>query len=128
MLPSMLAGAPSSPARHRQPTATATAVLLRAARTTAAIPDFRARPAALAQINGVKATGHATTVAGRTGIAVAAYDPSRGTLDELIFDPKTYLYIGDLEIALNSRTMPEGTVNGTAVLQIAVTDKPGQLP
>jgi hypothetical protein len=83
---------------------------------------------ALSQIKGIKVIDHATTLAGRKGIAVAAYDPSHGTLNELIFDPKTYLYIGDLEIALNSKYMPKGTVNGNAVQQIAVTDKPGQLP
>jgi hypothetical protein len=74
------------------------------------------------------AASHATTLAGREGIAVAAYDPSQGTLDELIFDPKTYLYIGDSQIALNGTHMPKGTVNGNAVLQIAVVDKAGQLP
>ena len=70
----------------------------------------------------------ATTLAGRKGIGVAARDPSRGTLDELIFDPKTYLYIGDSESALNSTYMPKGTVNGNGVQQLAVVDKPGQLP
>ncbi len=83
---------------------------------------------ALSQIKGIRVIGHATTLAGRRGIAVAAYDPSRGTLDELIFDPKTYLYIGDTEIAVHANHMPKGTVNGNAVLQIAVVDKPGQLP
>jgi hypothetical protein len=83
---------------------------------------------ALSQIKGIRVIDHATTLAGRNGIAVAAYDPSRGTLDELIFDPKTYLYIGDSQIALTSTSMPKGTVNGNAVLQIAVVDKPGQLP
>ena len=251
MLPSVLAGPPSSPARRVHPPATATAVLLRAARATAAVPDLHPRadqfvytesvakyvtqhnrlfvtrawlsvdgwhggltlqrwasgtkwyntfpmydcltlphsnwyykancptppayvtnlprtvkamkryllgygppgPAAdaimgvtqfyqflvphrasalmfqaLSQIKGIRVIDHATTLAGRKGIAVAAYDPSRGTLDELIFDPKTYLYIGDSQIALNSTSMPKGTVNGNAVLQIAVVDKPGQLP
>jgi hypothetical protein len=83
---------------------------------------------ALSQIEGIRVIDHATTLAGRKGIAVAAYDPSHGTLDELIFDPKTYLYIGDSQIALNSTYMPKGTVNGNAVLQIAVVDRPGQLP
>ena len=83
---------------------------------------------ALSQIKGIRIIGHATTLAGRKGIGVAAYDPSRGTLDELIFDPKTYLYIGDTEIAVHAKHMPQGTVNGNAVLQIAVVDKPGQLP
>jgi hypothetical protein len=83
---------------------------------------------ALSQIEGIRVIDHATTLAGRKGIAVAAYDPSRGTLDELIFDPKTYLYIGDSQIALNGTYMPKGTVNGNAVLQIAVVDKAGQLP
>jgi len=83
---------------------------------------------ALSQIKGIRVIDHATTLAGDKGIAVAAYDPSRGTLDELIFDPKTYLYIGDSQIALNSTYMPKGTVNGNAVLQIAVVDKAGQLP
>jgi hypothetical protein len=83
---------------------------------------------ALSQFKGIRVIDHATTLAGRKGIGVAAYDPSRGTLDELIFDPKTYLYIGNSEIALNSTYMPKGTVNGNAVEQIAVVDKPGQLP
>jgi hypothetical protein len=83
---------------------------------------------ALSRIKGIKVIGHATTLAGREGIGVAAYDPSRGTLDELIFDTKTYLYIGDSQIALNGTYMPKGTVNGNAVLQIAVVDKAGQLP
>ena len=83
---------------------------------------------ALAKIEGIRVVDHATTLAGRKGIAVAAYDPSQGTLDELIFDPKTYLYIGDSQIALNSTSMPKGTVNGNAVRQIAVVDKAGQLP
>jgi hypothetical protein len=82
----------------------------------------------LSHIEGIKVIDHATTLAGRKGIAVAAYDPSRGTLDELIFDPKTYLYIGDSQIALNGTSMPGGTVNGNAVLQIAVAGKAGQLP
>jgi hypothetical protein len=83
---------------------------------------------ALSQIKGIRVIDHATTLAGRKGIAVAAYDPSQGTLDELIFDPNTYLYIGDSQIALNSTSMPKGTVNGNAVQQIAVVGKLGQLP
>jgi hypothetical protein len=83
---------------------------------------------ALSQFKGIRVIDHATTLAGRKGIGVAAYDRSRGTLDELIFDSKTYLYIGDSEIALNSTYMPKGTVNGNAVQQIAVVGKPGQLP
>jgi hypothetical protein len=83
---------------------------------------------ALGQIKGIKVIDHATTLAGREGIGVAAYDPSHGTLDELIFDQKTDLYIGDSQIALNSTYMPKGTVNGNAVQQIAVVGKPGQLP
>ncbi|HUZ38821.1 MAG TPA: CU044_5270 family protein [Streptosporangiaceae bacterium] len=83
---------------------------------------------ALSQIEGIRVIDHATTLAGHQGIAVAAYDPSHGTLDELIFDPKTYLYVGDSQIALNGTTMPRGTVNGNAVLRIAVVGKAGQLP
>ncbi len=53
-----------------------------------------------APMKGIKVIGHAITLAGGTkGIAVAAYDHSHGTLDELIFDPKTYLYIGDSQIS-----------------------------
>jgi hypothetical protein len=83
---------------------------------------------ALAQIKGITVIDHATTLTGRKGIGVAAYYPAHGTRYELIFDPKTYLYIGDSEIALNSTYLPKGTVNGNAVQQIAVVDKPGQLP
>jgi hypothetical protein len=83
---------------------------------------------ALSQIEGIKVIDQATTLAGRKGIGVAAYYPAHGTRYELIFDPKTYLYIGDSEIALNSTYMPKGTVNGNAVLQIAVVNKAGQLP
>jgi hypothetical protein len=35
---------------------------------------------------------------------------------------------GDSQIARNSKYMPKGTVNGNAVQQIAVIDRPGQLP
>jgi hypothetical protein len=46
-----------------------------------------------------------------------------------LVDPKTYLYIGDSQIALNSTCMPKGTVTGNAVQQqIAVIGKAGQLP
>ncbi len=83
---------------------------------------------ALSRIKGIRVVDHATTLAGRRGVAVAAYDPSDGTLDELIFDPKTYLYIGDSQIALNGTSMPKGTVNGNAVLRTAVVGKAGQLP
>jgi hypothetical protein len=83
---------------------------------------------ALSQIEGIRVIDHATTLTGRKGIGVAAYYPAHGTRYELIFDPKTYLYIGDSEIALNSTYMPMGTVNGNAVLQVAVVDKAGQLP
>jgi hypothetical protein len=83
---------------------------------------------ALSQTKGIRVIDHATTLAGRNGIAVAAYDPAHGTLDELIFNPKTYLYIGDSQIALNGTYMPKGTVNGNAVRQIAVVEKAGQLP
>jgi hypothetical protein len=83
---------------------------------------------ALSQIEGIRVIDHATTLTGRKGIGVAAYYPAHGTRYELIFDPKTYLYIGNSETALNSTYMPKGTVNGNAVLQIAVVDKAGQLP
>ena len=83
---------------------------------------------ALSQIGGMRVIRHATTLAGRPGIAVAAYDPTRGTLDELIFAPETYLYIGDAQITVNSTSMPKGTVTGNAVLRIAVVGRPGQLP
>ena len=83
---------------------------------------------ALSTIRGIHLAGTVTTLAGRKGIATAAVDPFRGIRIELIFDPKTYQYIGDLEIAVNGKTMHAGTEAGNAVIRMAVVDKAGELP
>jgi hypothetical protein len=83
---------------------------------------------ALSTIKGIQLAGTVTTLAGRKGIATAAVDPFRGIRIELIFDPNTYQYIGDLEIAVNGKTMHAGTEAGNAVIRMAVVDKAGELP
>ena len=83
---------------------------------------------ALSTIKGIHLAGTVTTLAGRKGIATAAVDPFRGIRIELIFDPNTYQYIGDLEIAMNGKTMHAGTEAGNAVIRMAVVGKAGELP
>jgi hypothetical protein len=83
---------------------------------------------ALSTIKGIHLAGTVTTLAGRKGIATAAVDPFRGIRIELIFDPNTYQYIGDLEIAVNGKTMHAGTEAGNAVIRMAVVGKAGELP
>jgi hypothetical protein len=92
---------------------------------------FRAASA----IHGIRVVRHVTDAAGRSGVAVAACVPGsiqKGTMSgfhgcqhriELIFDPRTYQFIGENEVGPAEAGSPS-----SALLKIAVVDKAGQLP
>ncbi len=66
--------------------------------------------------------------AGRHGIAVGR--TYNGQRQELIFDRQTFAYLGTRELTTEPiYGLPAGTVIGfTAVLKVAVVDRPGQQP
>jgi hypothetical protein len=92
---------------------------------------FRAASA----VPGIRVIRHVTDAAGRSGVAVAACMPGasqKGTISrlhgcghliELIFDPRTYQFIGDDELGSLEPGSPS-----SALLKIAVVGKAGQLP
>jgi hypothetical protein len=92
---------------------------------------FRAASA----VPGIRVIRHVTDAAGRSGVAVAACLPGavrKGTMSgphgcghliELIFDPRTYQFIGDNETGSLEPGSPS-----SALLKIAVVGKAGQLP
>jgi hypothetical protein len=83
---------------------------------------------AAAQIPGVRVVPRVTDAAGRPGIAVAREDS--GLRQELIFDPKTYRYLGERSIVVGHfEGQPKGTVMyHSAVLSVAIVDQIGQHP
>lgn len=94
---------------------------------------------AAATIRGIHVVRDVTDIAGRRGIAVAACVPTeiqKGSmpgfhgcpqLRELIFDAKTYEFIGVDQVILHGSRKP-GNITGSALLRIAVVNKAGQLP
>ncbi|GLW11554.1 hypothetical protein Misp01_66820 [Microtetraspora sp. NBRC 13810] len=82
---------------------------------------------AAAGLDGIGLVHDAVDVAGRPGLAVAM-DEGDGTRSELIFDRKTYRYLGERTVNTRDRkvkvssggeyTEKKGTVNGTAVLAV----------
>jgi hypothetical protein len=90
---------------------------------------------AVARIPGVTLVGPATDVAGRHGIAVSR--TYRGLQLEMIFDAKTYDYLGRAMRVTNLHDYFRGVITRgirpgdpliqTAVRRIAVVDRPGQL-
>jgi hypothetical protein len=93
------------------------------------------RPAALAalfeavaRIPGVVVVHGAVTVSGTRGIAVQRI--FQGQSNQLIFDPRTYAFIGERQVVV--RGLPgikAGTVmDFTAVLKVAIVDHTGQQP
>jgi hypothetical protein len=70
-----------------------------------------------------------TDEAGRPGVALAR-DEVQGTLAELIFDPKTFVYLGERSVLTrdDSGLRAGQTLNSTAVLKVAVVDRAGQTP
>jgi hypothetical protein len=90
-------------------------------------------------VKGVYRVRHATTIAGTTGIAVAACVPAainKGSMPgfrgcsyrtELIFDARTYQLIGVDHLAARGKPALPGRPS-SALLAIAVVNKIGQLP
>ena len=90
-------------------------------------------------IKGVYRVRHATTIAGSAGIGIAACVPAaidKGSMPgfhgcsyrtELIFDARTYELIGVDYIAAPGKPRLPGRAD-SALLSIAVVNKPGQLP
>ncbi|SCL16987.1 hypothetical protein GA0070624_1181 [Micromonospora rhizosphaerae] len=84
---------------------------------------------AVARIPGVRVVGDVTDEAGRAGVALAR-DDVQGVRAELIFDRKTYAFLGEHEVLTQEAYgLKAGTsINSTAVLKVAVVDQAGQLP
>ena len=102
---------------------------------------------AMARIPGVRAMPDVVDVAGRHGVAVTR---TYGYRQELIFDPKTYEYLGEQETvvadpgtggpgttpgrspghtASQVPDLPLGMVFGRiAILRVAIVDRAGQVP
>ena len=81
-----------------------------------------------ATIPGATVVPHATDAAGRSGIAVARYDPASGADAELVFDARTYKFLGERSVLAKPvrGEGPAGTViESTAQLQVSVVS---QLP
>jgi hypothetical protein len=78
-----------------------------------------------ATIPGVTVDKHATDAAGRSGIAVARYDSGFKADAELIFDPRSYQFLGEGSALAKpvAGEGPAGTVIGsTAQLQVSVVN------
>jgi hypothetical protein len=81
-----------------------------------------------ATIPGATVVPHAADAAGRSAIAVARYDPASGADAELIFDARTYKFLGERSVLAKPvrGEGPAGTViESTAQLQVSVVS---QLP
>jgi hypothetical protein len=76
---------------------------------------------ATAEVDGTTVIRDVVDLAGRHGIAVA--QTWRGNRTELIFDPKTYEYLGERTVAGNGEV-----TGGAARLRIAIVDHAGELP
>ncbi|SCL45534.1 hypothetical protein GA0070604_1008 [Micromonospora eburnea] len=83
---------------------------------------------AAAGIPGVAVVPHVVDAAGRSGVAVAREDD--GIRQELIFDAKTYRFLGERSVVVSRfDNQPKGTVrSASAVLRLAVVDRAGQHP
>lgn len=83
---------------------------------------------AAAQIPGVTVARHAVTADGRPGIAVQRI--FNGISQQLIFDPASYAFIGERQVAVSAASgLRAGTIlDSTAVLRVAIVDRAGQLP
>jgi hypothetical protein len=84
--------------------------------------------AAVAQIPGVSVADHAVNAAGQQGVAVQ--QTYHGISEQLIFNPRTYAFIGERQVAVSASSgLRVGTVlDSTAILRLAVVDQAGQLP
>lgn len=80
---------------------------------------------AAAAIPGVVTVERAVDAAGRTGIAAARIEPELGHRQEYIFDPDTYLYLGERSVVTDAERAgaPVGTVlTSSAQLSVSVAD------
>jgi len=70
----------------------------------------------------------AVNAAGQRGIAVQ--QRFRGISQQLIFNPRTYAFIGERQVAVSAASgLRAGTIlDSTAILRLAVVDRAGQLP
>jgi hypothetical protein len=83
---------------------------------------------AVAQIPGVSVVHGAVTADGRHGIAVQRI--FHGTSQQLIFNPATFAFIGEREVAISAASgLKPGTIlDSTAVLRVAIVSHIGQQP
>lgn len=84
---------------------------------------------AAARIPGVTVVADAADAAGRRGVAVSR--TQRGVSEQLIFDAKTYQFLGERGVVVDSKQMGEEIPAGTVVaasaeLRCVVVDKVGQ--
>jgi hypothetical protein len=84
--------------------------------------------AAAAQLPGVSVAHHAVNAAGQRGVAVQ--QTFRGISEQLIFNPRTYAFIGERMVAVGASSgLRVGTIlDSTAILRLAVVDHAGQFP
>jgi hypothetical protein len=84
---------------------------------------------AVGRIPGVTVAGDVTDEAGRHGIAVTR-DEVQGLRTELIFDRRTYAYLGEREVEMTGQDgLRAGQVRySVAVLRVAVVPAAGRLP
>ncbi|MGN9914470.1 CU044_5270 family protein [Phytohabitans sp. LJ34] len=86
--------------------------------------------AAMARIPGISVVEGVKDAAGRSGLAVETGGHG------LIFDPRTYAYLGNRHFTAAPRSIatasppatPDGKMEGSACLKIAIVDRPGDLP
>jgi hypothetical protein len=86
---------------------------------------------ALASIPGVTARKDAVDALGRHGVAFALDQPAEKQQMQLILDPRTYRYLGGLDVMLagNELNIKPGTVySSSAEMTYAIVDHPGQRP
>jgi hypothetical protein len=83
---------------------------------------------ALKRLPGISVVPHAVSLIGQRGIAVQQV--YHGESDQLIFNARSYAFIGNREVSVSPTSgVPVGGVLGAnAVLRIAVVDRAGQLP
>ncbi|MEU3166935.1 CU044_5270 family protein [Streptosporangium sp. NPDC006930] len=77
-------------------------------------------------IPGVETVDEAEDAAGRRGVAVAMVNRLGGVRHEYIFDPVTYLYLGERVVVVDESVAgaPEGTLlSSTAQLKVEVADR-----
>ena len=80
----------------------------------------------LAQAPGLTVVPHVANVRGQTGVGIRAYRVSKGFINTIIFDRKTYAPLGMNWTGVAGPV--KGTRNGEVVLKTAIVDKTPPLP